>query len=682
MARRADAEASNGGRRSSPARSASILASCDADEPPRLPLPDRRRSRSRHRTAVMLSGRLFGPDDGSAGVVLAHMFPVRPERVVRVRGAAQAGRGYRVLTFNFRGYCPGGDAGCSQGEKTVSAIWQERRRSRRGAPRRGRRRGRARRERAWVGRPRWSRPPRRGRTSTRSSHSRRRSASKGLGRSRDVLAQVTAAKLFLAGHEDTTAAEAVDTLYAETLQPKRPVILTTGDHGTDILTGNQAGIASTEIIKWLERYLPVDGMSRPIVFLTDYGRSDAFVGICHGVMARIAPDAHVHRPLALRSTAERAPRSRRALSRHPRTCRRMRSTSRSSIPGSGRTGGRWRSRRARRSSSVPTTACCRSHGMHSGESTDAVEIRSPDVIIAPVSRTFHGRDVFAPAAAHLAAGTPLGDLGPAPGVASLERLDVPGPMVAVGAVGARVTATDGFGNVQLNATELDLDAAGVAEGRVLVVNGRRLPRAGSPSSRSASQGLIIDSDGHLAIVVNRGNAAPHARPRRRRRGRRRGLFGRRAEQVQPERVVLDREHLEAHESGLGRVLAEVSGRSPFPFPPTAARTSRTAGSRTHSSRRSRPRAHGLTRERLLRPFVHHEHRALVVERGTDRPQHLDRPGHVVDAFERRREGHRAVAGECAGVLLVEADAVRDARGLRVAAGQLHRGPRWDRTRRR
>ena len=81
----------------------------------------------------------------------------------------------------------------------------------------------------------------------------------GLAATPDVLAQVTAAKLFLAGHEDTAAAEAVDTLYAETLQPKRPVILTTGDHGTDILTGNQAGIASTEIIRWLERYLPVDG---------------------------------------------------------------------------------------------------------------------------------------------------------------------------------------------------------------------------------------------------------------------------------------------------------------------------------------------------------------------------------------------------------------------------------------
>ncbi len=97
-----------------------------------------------------------------------------------------------------------------------------------------------------------------------------------------------------------------------------------------------------------------------------------------------------------------------------------------------------------------------------GGVTEAVEISSPDVVLAPVSRTFHGRDVFAPAAAHLAAGRQLGDLGPAMDPASLERFDLPGPMVAAGAVGARVTATDAFGNVQLNATELDLDAAGVA----------------------------------------------------------------------------------------------------------------------------------------------------------------------------------------------------------------------------
>jgi len=128
-------------------------------------------------------------------------------------------------------------------------------------------------------------------------------------------------------------------------------------------------------------------------------------------------------------------------------------------------------------------------------------------VLAPVSRTFHGRDIFAPAAAHLAIGRPLGDLGPAADPVSLERLDVPGAMVAPGAVGARVTATDGFGNVQLNATEVDLQAAGVS-GRVLVVNGRRLPRAGTFAELPEREpGLIIDSDGHLAIVVNRGNAA-------------------------------------------------------------------------------------------------------------------------------------------------------------------------------
>ena len=197
----------------------SILASCDADEPLgstagseeiTFPASD----------GVMLSGRLFGPDDGSAGVVLAHMFP--SDQSAWFAFAERLGQeGYRVLTFNFRGYCPVGAsmggtaslvAASKEGQDIDALVTLS-------AP---------------IG-------------------------FEGLEASREVLAQVTAAKLFLAGHEDTTAAEAVDTLYAETLQPKRPMILTTGDHGTDILTGNQAGIASTEIIKWLERYLPVDG---------------------------------------------------------------------------------------------------------------------------------------------------------------------------------------------------------------------------------------------------------------------------------------------------------------------------------------------------------------------------------------------------------------------------------------
>jgi S-adenosylmethionine hydrolase len=248
-------------------------------------------------------------------------------------------------------------------------------------------------------------------------------------------------------------------------------------------------------------------VTRPIVFLTDYGRSDTFVGICHGVMARIAPEARVidlthavPRQDVLRGALELA----RAVPYMPGDAVYVAVVD----PGVGS------DRRAVAAAARTALLVGPDNGVLSlawqalGGVTAAVEIDSPAVVLAPVSRTFHGRDVFAPAAAHLAAGRALGDLGPAVDPISLERLDVPGPMVAPGAVGARVTATDGFGNVQLNATEHDLDAAGVAGCRVLVVNGRRLPRAGTFTELPEREpGMIVDSDRHLAIVVNKGNAA-------------------------------------------------------------------------------------------------------------------------------------------------------------------------------
>ena len=247
-------------------------------------------------------------------------------------------------------------------------------------------------------------------------------------------------------------------------------------------------------------------MTRPIVFLTDYGRSDAFVGICHGVMARIAPGARVidlthavPRQDVLRGAVELA----RAVPYLPDDAIYCAVVD----PSVGS------DRRGVAVAAGSSLLVGPDNGLLSlawdtlGGVDAAVEIESPDVVLEPVSRTFHGRDVFAPAAAHLAAGMPLEKLGPAVDPASLTRLDVPGPMVAPGAVGARVTATDGFGNVQLNATDRDLEAAGVA-GRVLVVNGRRLPRAGTFAELPEREpGLIVDSEGYLAIVINRGNAA-------------------------------------------------------------------------------------------------------------------------------------------------------------------------------
>jgi S-adenosylmethionine hydrolase len=248
-------------------------------------------------------------------------------------------------------------------------------------------------------------------------------------------------------------------------------------------------------------------MTRPIVFLTDYGWSDAFVGICHGVIARIAPDARIidlthaiPRQDVMRGAIELA----RAVPFMPDQAVYVAVVD----PGVGS------ARRAIATAAGEAMLVGPDNGLLSlawealGGVTDAAEIANEKVMLSPVSRTFHGRDVFAPAAASLAAGMALSEVGPDVAVSALHRLDLPRPMVAPGAVGTRVTGTDGFGNVQLNATERDLAAAGIEDERVLVVNGRRMPRAGTFAELPQGEpGLIVDSHGYVAIVVNHGNAA-------------------------------------------------------------------------------------------------------------------------------------------------------------------------------
>jgi len=69
---------------------------------------------------VGLSGRIFGPQDADAGVVLAHTLSGDQTKWFGFADRLSA-QGYRVLTFDFRGYCPGGDGGCSGGSKDVNA---------------------------------------------------------------------------------------------------------------------------------------------------------------------------------------------------------------------------------------------------------------------------------------------------------------------------------------------------------------------------------------------------------------------------------------------------------------------------------------------------------------------------------------------------------------------------------
>ncbi len=128
----------------------------------------------------------------------------------------------------------------------------------------------------------------------------------------------------------------------------------------------------------------------------------------------------------------------------------------------------------------------------------------------PVSRTFHGRDVFAPVAAHLACGAPLDALG-AP-VADPVRLAGAAPGLEDGALVGRVAYIDRFGNALTNLKAVLIAATfpGVPEERLAVECGTRTIRGMSRSYGDSGVGAVVaimGSSGRLEIAQVGGDAA-------------------------------------------------------------------------------------------------------------------------------------------------------------------------------
>lgn len=247
-------------------------------------------------------------------------------------------------------------------------------------------------------------------------------------------------------------------------------------------------------------------MTRPIVFCTDYGLADEFVGICHGVIATIAPEARV---IDLTHAIPRHDVTRGALVLSRATVFMPADAVYCAVVDPG-VGSERRAIAVRAASGAlllgPDNGLLSAAWEALGGVIAAHEIEAAAATLHPMSRTFHGRDVFAPAAAHVAAGLPLERVGPVLDPAELQAFDLPGPMVAPLAVGARVSGVDGFGNVQLNVTRMHLEAAGIGER--LVVSGRKVPIVGIFADLPTNGlGAIVDSQGFLALVVNQGSAA-------------------------------------------------------------------------------------------------------------------------------------------------------------------------------
>ncbi len=136
----------------------------------------------------------------------------------------------------------------------------------------------------------------------------------------------------------------------------------------------------------------------------------------------------------------------------------------------------------------------------------AVSVTAPEYRLAEVSQTFHGRDVFAPAAAYLAGGVPLERLGPV--VSDPERLRRPSCRLEGGELLGEVLDADRFGNLITSIPAARLAEIPGSGGIGLEVAGRRLrgPVDAYAEGGDGEPAVIVGSTGRLEIFVRGGSA--------------------------------------------------------------------------------------------------------------------------------------------------------------------------------
>ncbi len=242
-------------------------------------------------------------------------------------------------------------------------------------------------------------------------------------------------------------------------------------------------------------------MSALITFSSDYGPTDEFVGVCHLVIARIAHDVRVidvaHGIRGIRGGSVVLAQS---LTEAPAGAVHLAVVD----PGVG-------------TQRRPVVIVCGNGSMLVGPDNgiffpvadllggvvSAYELANEEFRGPALSTTFHGRDIFAPAAAHLALGAKPSHFGPA--VDDLVRLAPPQVRVTDGVIEADVARSDWFGNLQLTATGADLSRSGLS-GSVLVNGVDAVVAEKFADVRSSELLVYVNSAGHVALACNGGSA--------------------------------------------------------------------------------------------------------------------------------------------------------------------------------
>jgi S-adenosyl-L-methionine hydrolase (adenosine-forming) len=248
-----------------------------------------------------------------------------------------------------------------------------------------------------------------------------------------------------------------------------------------------------------------------ITLLTDYGPRDEFVGVCHGVIRAILPGAQIvdvthgisrhdvrHGAISFRNALPYLPVGVHVAIVDPQVGTERRAIAVRCNDGRVLVG--------------PDNGLLSLAWERAGGVVEAFDVTRSQHRLEPVSATFHGRDVFVPVAAHLAAGAELREAGQPLDPAELVRLELPAPIVDEDGATGHALLIDGYGNVSLDLTHAHVMELGLTLGERVEIAGPALSSEAVVVQTFADVApgemlLYEDAWGAVAVAVNRGDAA-------------------------------------------------------------------------------------------------------------------------------------------------------------------------------
>jgi S-adenosylmethionine hydrolase len=248
-----------------------------------------------------------------------------------------------------------------------------------------------------------------------------------------------------------------------------------------------------------------------ITFLSDFGLEDDFVGTCHGVIKRIAPEVDVidithgiepqsilQGAIVLANTLPYMPEGVHLAVVDPDVGTPRRALALRTGEGRLLVG--------------PDNGLLIRAAERVGGIEAAHEITNRRYALDPVSSTFHGRDVFSPAAAHLSLGLDPAELGGAVAPQELVRLEIPQPEVGERRIRATCLYVDRFGNIKLNLDAGQVEPLGIVPGRQVEVElamDRFYALAARTFAEARAGEIILYEDAYrnITLAISRGNAA-------------------------------------------------------------------------------------------------------------------------------------------------------------------------------